>query len=139
MKISTKGVYALEVITDLALYASEDNLESLKNIAARRGLSEKYLERIIKLLKQAGLVKSVRGAHGGYTISREASEITVREILTAAEGEMAPVECLTKKTDCGIDCDTCPTRDTWAGLWRVMLNTANQVTIENILDEIRKK
>ncbi len=139
MKISTKGVYALEVITDLALHAGKDNPESLKNIAVRRGLSEKYLERIIKLLKQAGLVKSVRGAHGGYTISREAEKITVKEVLTAVEGEMAPVECLTKKTDCGIDCDICPTRDTWAGLWRVMLNAANQVTVENILEEIGEK
>ena len=63
MKISTKGRYALEIMTDLAMHSGPEQLESLKNIAGRRNLSEKYLERIIKALKDANLVQSVRGAY----------------------------------------------------------------------------
>ena len=66
MKMSTRGQYALEIAVDLALHLMPDRLESLNDIAKRRNLSEKYLERIMKLLKEAGLVKSVRGAYGGY-------------------------------------------------------------------------
>ena len=62
MKMSTRGQYALEIAVDLALHLMPDRLESLNDIAKRRNLSEKYLERIMKLLKEAGLVKSVRGA-----------------------------------------------------------------------------
>ena len=64
MKMSTRGQYALEIAVDLALHLMPDRLESLNDIAKRRNLSEKYLERIMKLLKEAGLVKSVRGAYG---------------------------------------------------------------------------
>ena len=60
MKMSTRGQYALEIAVDLALHLMPDRLESLNDIAKRRNLSEKYLERIMKLLKEAGLVKSAR-------------------------------------------------------------------------------
>ena len=66
MKISTKGTYALEIIVDLAMHSEPDRLASLKDIAQRRQLSEKYLERIAGMLKKAGLISSTRGAYGGY-------------------------------------------------------------------------
>lgn len=65
MRISTKGTYALEVIVDLAMHSSKDHLEQLKQIAKRRNLSEKYLERIVKAMKNAGLIQSTRGSMGG--------------------------------------------------------------------------
>mgnify|MGYP000733097994 CR=1 FL=1 len=70
MRISTKGTYALEIIVDLAMHSSEEHLEQLKNIAARRGLSEKYLERIVKAMKNENLILSTRGAMGGYRLAR---------------------------------------------------------------------
>ncbi|MFR1346565.1 MAG: RrF2 family transcriptional regulator, partial [[Clostridium] scindens] len=103
MKISTKGIYALEIITDLAMHTENGALESIGNIARRRGLSVKYSERLIKELKDQGLVLSLRGAHGGYCLGRDAGEITVMYVLKAEEGELAPLECLTKETTCGID------------------------------------
>lgn len=139
MRISTKGIYALEIITDLALHSEGDSLESLKNIASRRGLSEKYLERIVKGMKEKKLVVSVRGAHGGYGLAREASQITVKEVLMAAEGELAPVACLTKETDCGVDCGLCPTRGIWSEIWEGILGTAEAVTIQDIIDEAGSK
>lgn len=132
MKISTKGIYALEVAVDLALYASEENLASIKSVAGRRNLSEKYLERIVSLLKKDGIVKSTRGAYGGYCLAKEAKDISVLDVLTAAEGDLAPVECLTKSTDCGIDCETCATRSTWNHMWEILKDSVKNTSIEEI-------
>ena len=60
MKISTKGIYALEVVVDLSIHAGRDHLVSVLNVAERRNLSEKYLERIVSMLKKGGVVKSMR-------------------------------------------------------------------------------
>lgn len=133
MKISTRGRYAVEIMADLAVYADDTNRASLKNVAERRKLSEKYLERIIKDLKAGGLVSSERGAYGGYCLAKKAEAITIREVLTSVEGKLAPVECLTKETDCGIDCDTCPTRGTWAKMWQEILQVTESVTVEDIV------
>lgn len=137
MKISTKGIYALEMIGDLALHSRRDKLESLKNIAGRRGLSEKYLERIVKPLKDAGLVESVRGTCGGYCLGHAPEEITVKDVLNAVEGELAPVECLTGETNCGIDCDRCPTRDTWGRMWEQILDVVKEVSVGDIVEELK--
>lgn len=139
MKISTKGIYALEVAVDLACYASDERRESIRSIAARRDLSEKYLERIVSLLKKAGLVSSTRGASGGYCLARPASQITVLDVLMAAEGDLAPVECLVKSTDCGIACSACPTRGNWNQMWTLIKNAVKDTTIEDILKSVIDK
>lgn len=138
MKISTRGRYAVEIMADLAMYSDEENRVSLKSVADRRKLSEKYLERIIRELKANGLVSSERGAHGGYCLAKEAGAITIREVLTSVEGELAPVECLTKDTDCGIDCEYCPTRGTWNRIWKEILKVTESVTVEDIVEKIKK-
>lgn len=135
MKMSTKGQYALEIVADLAAHSSREHLESLKNIANRRNLSEKYLERIIKALREKGVVKSVRGAYGGYCLEKAPEDLTVLEVLTAVEGELAPVHCLTRESDCGIDCQLCPTRDTWSDMWNTMKKAVEQVTVADIVRE----
>lgn len=132
MKISTKGIYALEIAADLAMHTDLKRLESLKNIAERRKLSEKYLERIVKSLKTAGIVSSVRGAQGGYCLAKDPGQLTVREVLEAVEGELVPVECLTKESSCGIDCSLCPTQDTWGRLRDVIVSVADAVTVGEI-------
>ena len=132
MKISTKGKYALEIVVDLAQHSDEQHRESLKNIACRRGLSEKYLERIAKMLHSAGIVSSARGVRGGYCLSKAPEDITVLEVLAASEGELAPVDCLTKETDCGIDCRKCPTRNLWSEMWEIIKDTAAGLTIRDI-------
>ena len=136
MRISTKGIYALEIITDLAMHSSPDSLECLKNIAGRRELSEKYLERIVKGMKEKQLITSVRGARGGYCLTKRAEDISVREVLSSVEGELAPVACLTKETDCHMSCESCATRGTWRDIWDEILETADSVSIQDILDEI---
>ena len=136
MRISTKGTYALEIIVDLAMHSSEEHLERLKNIAARRGLSEKYLERIVKAMKNENLILSTRGAMGGYRLARRPEDITVLDVLRSVEGELAPVECLTKETDCGIACEDCVTRGVWADMWREILSVTDDVSVADITKEV---
>lgn len=137
MKISTKGIYAIESMVDLAIH-SQSGVESMKNIAERRGISEKYLEQIIGALRKAGLIKSTRGAGGGYHLSRMPEEIKVIDILMAAESSLIPMECLYKKTDCGIDCDTCATRGFWNGMWKEIVNVAQNVSLFDLMVESKK-
>lgn len=138
MKMSTKGRYALEIVVDLALNSNSSHLESLKSIAQRRKLSEKYLERIVKALKHEGIVTSVRGAYGGYCLSREPGEVTVKEVLNAVEGELAPVHCLTKESDCGVSCELCPTRSTWGDMWETITDTVGKITVADIIGKVEK-
>ena len=93
MKISTKGRYALRLMLDLAVYNTGEPI-SLKDIARRENISDKYLEQIISVLNKAGYVKSVRGAQGGYMLRKNPEEYTVGMILRLTEGSLAPVSCL---------------------------------------------
>lgn len=93
MKISTKGRYALRLMLDLATY-NTGNPVSLNDIARRQDVSEKYLEQIIAILNRGGIVKSIRGAKGGYSLKMDPSEITVGMILRLTEGDLAPVSCV---------------------------------------------
>ena len=93
MKISTKGRYALRLMMDLA----ENNTGSpisLKDVAKRQDISDKYLEQIISILNKAGYVRSVRGAQGGYMLKMEPQNYTVGMILRQTEGSLAPVACI---------------------------------------------
>ena len=90
MKISTKGRYALLIMLDLAVYNTGEPV-SLRDIAKRQEISEKYLEQIISLLNKGRLVQSVRGAQGGYFLRRDPKDYTVGEILRLTEGDLAPV------------------------------------------------
>lgn len=99
MKISTKGRYAIRLMLDLAQH-TDDGCVSIKTIATRQGISEKYLEQIIKSLSANGLVESTRGKQGGYRLTRTPAEYTVGEILRVTEGSLAPVSCLEEDHHC---------------------------------------
>ncbi|GGG19875.1 cysteine metabolism transcriptional regulator CymR [Paenibacillus abyssi] len=91
MKISTKGRYGLTIMMELAAKYGEGPI-SLKSIAERNQLSEHYLEQLIAPLRNAGLVKSVRGAYGGYILSKEPEQITSGDIIRVLEGPISPVD-----------------------------------------------
>lgn len=93
MKISTKGRYALRLMVDLAQCKQGENV-ALKEVAARQGISLKYLEQIITVLTKAGYVLSARGSNGGYRLAHEPEYYTVGMILRLTEGSLAPVACL---------------------------------------------
>lgn len=93
MKLSTKGRYALRLMLDLALQP-QDNCTSLKSVSQRQEISLKYLEQIVTPLIRCGYVRSVRGAQGGYQLTRPPEEYTVGMILRTIEGSLAPIACL---------------------------------------------
>lgn len=136
MKISTKGRYAVRVMMDLAENNTGECIK-VKDIAARQGISEKYLEQIIAILNKAGYVKSVRGAQGGYRIAKAPSEYTVGMILRLTEGSLAPVACVELGYEECERCDTCETLGVWKELYEAINKVVDGVTIEDLLE--RKK
>ena len=135
MKISTKGRYGLRIMTDLAVYGSEGCV-SLKDIAEREHLSEKYLEQIINLLSKEGLVKSVRGAKGGYHLTRPAEEISVEDILKATEGSLAPVACAEDNGKCENYCD-CVTSFIWTQIYEATIEVVSKITLKDLAERSR--
>lgn len=134
MKISTKGRYAVQVMLDLALHNTGECIK-VKDIAGRQGVSEKYLEQIIAILNKAGLVKSVRGAQGGYRIAKDPSEYTVGMILRLTEGSLAPVSCLEENAD---ECERggiCDTLQVWRDLYDAINQVVDNVTVADLVEQ----
>ena len=92
MKLTTKGRYGLRALIDLAVH-EEEGAVSTQSIAERQELSESYLEQLMRSLKKAGLVQSVRGAGGGYRLAKPAGQISVGDVLRALEGNLDAVSC----------------------------------------------
>ena len=134
MKISTKGRYALRMLTDIAL--NQDNgYVSLKEIAERQGISKKYLEQIVPLLSKSKIIKANRGNKGGYIINGKPEDHTVGEVLRATEGSLAPVSCLEYEPN---DCEhlnECATIEIWKGLYKLITEYLDGITIRDIADK----
>ena len=110
MVVSTKGRYALRVMIDIAK-SGKDSYVTLSGISERQGLSEKYLESIIKMLVQNNLVKGLRGKNGGYKLARDAKEITAWDIISVTENDFYVVACMdpnAPKCDRVASCVTLP-------------------------------
>ncbi len=132
MLVSTKGRYALRVMTDLAEHPSEGYIP-LKEIAQRQGISEKYLEAIIKILVKAKLLSGVRGKGGGYKLTRAPEQYTVGSILRLTEDSLAPVACLeADAAPCSRAAD-CLTLPLWQGLDRVINEYLDRITLADLL------
>ncbi|MFC4804591.1 RrF2 family transcriptional regulator [Filifactor villosus] len=139
MKLSTKGRYGLKAMFDIATIYERQEPISLKQIAEKNHLSEQYLEQIFSVLKKSGLVKSIRGAQGGYMLGRQPSEITVGDIIRVLEGPIAPSMCvLEEETDC-IELRTCPTRDVWKQIKDSVDEVIDNITLEDMLLKNQKK
>src|SRR5512136_1688859 len=115
MRLSTKSRYGLRALFDMA-YNSGTLPVQIKDISRRQEISPRYLEQIFQSLKKAGILKSKRGPQGGYYLARKPEQITVREILEAAEGDTLLVECAgekkRRKGDCTFD-GSCVTQTVW--------------------------
>ena len=135
MLISTKGRYALRVMIDLAEHQTEGYIP-LKTIAQRQGISEKYLEGIIKLLVKAQLLNGVRGKGGGYRLTKVPEQYTAGEILRAIEGSVAPIPCLGSETnECPMS-EQCFTLPFWSGLDDVINQYIDSVTLEQLAQSL---
>ena len=130
MMVSTKGRYALRIMVDLA-ENQEGGPVSLKDIAERENIGIKYLEIIVSSLNKNGLLKSVRGKNGGYMLNREPADYTISSILTAAEGSLAPVACVSDG-DCK-NAPSCKTYVLWKELDDVIEDFLSSKTLADIL------
>lgn len=133
MKISTKGRYALRLMTDLAMH-SEDGYVPIKVIAERQNISDKYLEQIISILSRAGYVRSIRGAGGGYMLAYPPEKYTVGMILRLTEGSLAPVACLETEENLCERADECPTLFIWERLYAAINDVVDNITIADIVE-----
>jgi len=132
MKISTKGRYALRLMLDLALRPSAEPVP-LRDVAQRQGISDKYLEQIVTQLGRAGLVRSVRGAGGGYLLTRPAEGYSVGEILRALEGSLAPVGCAEDPTCCD-RAEACVTLEVWRRINDAVASVVDNMTLQDLVD-----
>ncbi len=132
MRVSTKGRYALQLMFDLAVYNSGEPI-SLKDIARRQGISEKYLEQIIAVLNKSGYVKSVRGAQGGYMLKMKPEEYTVGMILRLTEGDLAPVECVVDGNECDRQVG-CVMSVVWKKMYAAINEVIDSITLADMLE-----
>ncbi|MBA7653485.1 HTH-type transcriptional regulator CymR [subsurface metagenome] len=137
MRLSTKGRYGTRAMLDLALNSSEGPV-LLRDIAKRQEVSEKYLEHSISALRKAGLVRSIRGARGGYVLAKLPSEIRLSEIMEVLEGSMAPVECVDDPQVCQ-RAQLCVTRDIWAKMKEAIDNILESITLQDMVEQQNRK
>jgi len=131
MKLSTRSRYGLRMMYELALHYGKKPV-IIKNISNSQNISEKYLSKLIIPLKGAKLVYSTRGSHGGYVLSKDPSEITVRAILDVLEGGLSPVDCSGDRGVCHKSAK-CPTRDVWCRLDNAINDLLESITLADMI------
>ena len=137
MKLSTRTRYGVRLMLSLAMKEGKGPID-LGGIARSQAISEKYLSQIIIPLKARGLVTTFRGAHGGYTLSRPASEITLKDIIEAIDGEISLVDCTINPEICQRNTD-CVTRDIWCELSALIGDYLKSWSLEKLASKYRKK
>ncbi len=136
MKISTKGRYGVRFLMDLAVNGRNSNV-TLKTIAARQAISEKYLWQIVMPLKAAGLISSVAGPKGGYRLARDPATITLREIIAALEGDGGLVACLSSSSTCSRS-NSCAAREVWEEVEARIANALESFSLQYLAAKQRK-
>lgn len=135
MKLSTKGRYGLRALIDLALY-SENETVSIQSIARRQNISDSYLEQLMRKLRSAGLIVSVRGAQGGYKLARPANEISVGDVLRALEGSLEAVTCGGEDNSCQ-GAGLCVTKFVWERINSSIRDTVDSIKLSQLVEESR--
>ncbi len=139
MMFSTKAEYGVRVMAHLAKHDGDTPIP-LGTIADAEGLPLAYLEHLVQRLRKAGLVESRRGAHGGYTLARDAGAISMAEVVRALEGDIAPIECISADPDGQLVCvregeaghDPCPTKLLWTRVQGSIVRTLNDMTLADL-------
>lgn len=135
MKISTKSRYGLRALVDLAIHSNGEQVP-LVHIANRQDLSVNYLEQVFALLKKGAIVKSIKGAQGGYILARPASEITVSDVIEALEGEIQIVEEEVRKNETSIiyqNMQKCLQTEVWDKITESVRQTMKEITLEDLI------
>jgi Rrf2 family protein len=139
IKLSTKGRYGTRLMVNLARhYHNSHEAVILKSVSEEEGISIRYLEQIIIPLKINKLVKSIRGAGGGYTLGKNPSEIRLCDILQSLEGTCSLVECVEDESYCE-KTKTCGTHDIWKGATNLLKDYFTGLTLQDALEITDKK
>ncbi|SFC71243.1 RrF2 family transcriptional regulator [Clostridium uliginosum] len=136
MKLSTKGRYGVRAMVDLAFNYGSPPI-SIKTISKRQDLSEYYLEQLFSPLRKANIIRSIRGAQGGYVLCRPPSEITVGDIMRVLEGPIEIADCID-----GVECsnvDSCATKLLWQKIKDSIDDVMNSITLKDIIDDYENK
>lgn len=138
MKISTKGRYGLRSILDIALNEKEGPV-TIHSIAKRQEISERYLEQLLIVMKQRGLIKSIRGFQGGYLLNKDPQDISVGDVIRALEGPIAPVDCVNEDdTEKCNRANCCVTKVVWEDLKQAMTKVLDSYTLKDLMLEVDK-
>lgn len=139
MKLSTKGRYGLKAMLYIAHYSWEKPV-TIKAIAEFYGISEPYLEQLAAILKKSGLIKSIRGAQGGYILTKDPKDIVVGDIIRVLEGPLTISECTAEEypTECA-NADFCVSRGLWERLRESISSVLDSMTLQDMLDEEKEK
>ncbi|MDD6041486.1 MAG: Rrf2 family transcriptional regulator [bacterium] len=134
MLISTRGRYALRIMLDLAAHQSEGYI-AMKHVADRQGLSLKYVEKIMPVLSRSRYVVGVHGKGGGYQLARSPQEYRVGDILRLAEGDLAPVACLSCSAEKCERAPHCPTLPMWKEFHSMVNNYFDGITLADLMTQ----
>jgi Rrf2 family protein len=132
MKLSTRTRYGVRALLELAEHEGEGPIQ-LKRIAETQDISVKYLEQLISILKASGLVRSVRGAKGGYLLARESDKIRLSEAFTALEGPVVTAECVDNEHFCERTGD-CAARIVWEKVQKAVLEILDSMTLADMME-----
>lgn len=135
MKLSTKGRYGVKAMVDLAVHYGNAPV-SIKIISKRQNISEYYLEQLFSSLRKASLIKSIRGAQGGYVLNKHPQDITVAEIMEVLEGPIEIAECIEGVPCNNVDC--CATRLLWKKIKSSIDEVMESVTLQDIVNDYKE-
>lgn len=138
MKISTRGRYAIRLMLELALDNTGEYI-TIKSISEKQNASDKYLEQIINVLSRGGFVKSKRGSHGGYRLSRSAEKYSIGMILRLIEGSLVPIACMEDDPNQCPRCDQCVTLDIWKQLDEAISGVVDNITLADLAQKQKNK
>lgn len=131
MKLSTRSRYGARILVDLARHNNQGPVQ-IGEISKRQDISVKYLEQLIRPLKQANLVESVRGPKGGHMLAEKPEKITLGQIVRLFEGQSDLVECVSKPETCNM-ADDCQVRLAWKDATRVLYEKLDNTTIADLM------
>jgi len=131
MKLTTRSRYGTRMLLDLAQNGGQGPVR-VSEIANRQGISVKYLEKLSRILKKAGLIRSMRGSKGGHLLAKPPVDISMGEIVRALEGDLNLVTCWTERTSCP-RLKTCATSKLWQEVSKALLERLDSMTLDELL------
>ena len=137
MRLSTKVRYGVRAMIDLANHRDSEPV-LVKAISERQGISKKYLESLLAALKAAGLVRSVRGAKGGYKLARPPERITLEEITVALDGPPVLVDCVEDPDTCERS-QWCVAKDLWSEITEMLIQKLRSTTLADLAKAASRK